>query len=130
MVDFQLIPKIDYLKTKCYNGNVVNNMIEVENIKYKIVKNYRDAFNKEEFVNKFTSFFAQYDFIVGDIAYSKLRLKGFNNKDNKNFNKINDSKNIEKYIKENCAYDCRYYILEKIKNDQEKKQKNKKDSNQ
>ena len=48
-------------------------MIEVENIKYKIVKNYRDAFNKEEFVNKFTSFFAQYDFIVGDIAYSKLR---------------------------------------------------------
>ena len=103
-------------------------MIEVENIKYKIVKNYRDAFNKEEFVNKFTSFFAQYDFIVGDIAYSKLRLKGFNNKDNKNFN--NDSKNIEKYIKENCAYDCRYYILEKIKNDQEKKQKNKKDSNQ
>lgn len=109
---------------------MVNNMIEVENIKYKIVKNYRDAFNKEEFVNKFTSFFAQYDFIVGDIAYSKLRLKGFNNKDNKNFNKINDSKNIEKYIKENCAYDCRYYILEKIKNDQEKKQKNKKDSNQ
>ncbi len=105
-------------------------MIEVENIKYKIVKNYRDAFNKEEFVNKFTSFFTQYDFIVGDIAYSKLRLKGFNNKDNKNFNKINDSKNIEKYIKENCAYDCRYYILEKIKNDQEKKQKNKKDSNQ
>ena len=51
MVDFQLIPKIDYLKTKCYNSNVVNNMIEVENIKYKIVKNYRDAFNKEEFVN-------------------------------------------------------------------------------
>ena len=72
-------------------------MIEVENIRYKLVKNYRDAFNKDEFVNKFTNFFAQYDIIVGDIAYSKLRLKGFNNKDNKNFNKINDSKNIEKF---------------------------------
>ena len=36
----------------------------------------------------------QYDYIVGDIAYSKLRLKGFNNKSNKNFNKINDYKNI------------------------------------
>ena len=55
-------------------------MIEVENIRYKLVKNYRDAFNKDEFVNKFTNFFAQYDIIVGDIAYSKLRLKGFNNK--------------------------------------------------
>ena len=70
------------------------------------------------FVNKFTNFFAQYDIIVGDIAYSKLRLKGFNNKDNKNFNKINDSKNIEKYIKENCAYDCKYFILEKINDNQ------------
>lgn len=104
-------------------------MIEVENMEYKIIKNYRDAFNKEDFVNKFTSFFAQYDFIVGDIAYSKLRLKGFNNKDNKNFNKINDSKNIEKYIKENCAYDCRYFILEKIKSTQEEKQKSKRNSN-
>ncbi len=93
-------------------------MIEVENIRYKLVKNYRDAFNKDEFVNKFTNFFAQYDIIVGDIAYSKLRLKGFNNKDNKNFNKINDSKNIEKYIKENCAYDCKYFILEKINDNQ------------
>lgn len=93
-------------------------MIEVENIRYKLVKNYRDAFNKDEFVNKFTNFFAQYDIIVGDIAYSKLRLKGFNNKDNKNFNKINDSRNIEKYIKENCAYDCKYFILEKINNNQ------------
>lgn len=93
-------------------------MIEVENIRYKLVKNYRDAFNKDEFVNKFTNFFAQYDIIVGDIAYSKLRLKGFNNKGNKNFNKINDSKNIEKYIKENCAYDCKYFILEKINDNQ------------
>lgn len=93
-------------------------MMEVENIRYKLVKNYRDAFNKDEFVNKFTNFFAQYDIIVGDIAYSKLRLKGFNNKDNKNFNKINDSKNIEKYIKENCAYDCKYFILEKINDNQ------------
>lgn len=93
-------------------------MIEVENIRYKLVKNYRDAFNKDEFVNKFTNFFAQYDIIVGDIAYSKLRLKGFNNKDNKNFNKINDSRNIEKYIKENCAYDCKYFILEKINDNQ------------
>lgn len=93
-------------------------MIEVENIRYKLVKNYRDAFNKDEFVNKFTNFFAQYDIIVGDIAYSKLRLKGFNNKGNKNFNKINDSSNIEKYIKENCAYDCKYFIIEKINDNQ------------
>ena len=90
-------------------------IIEVENVKYKLIKDYRDAFDKELFLSKYTSFFEPYDYLVGDIAYSKLRLKGFANKDNKVFNKINDYKNVAKYIKENCAYDCKYFILEKIK---------------
>ena len=72
-------------------------------------------FDKEMFFNRFTSYYNEYDYIVGDIAYSKLRLKGFNKKSNKNHNKINSYDNLEKYLKENCAYDCRYFILEKIK---------------
>jgi len=90
-------------------------IIEIEDKKYKIIKNYRDAFDEEIFKEKYTSFFDIYDYIVGDIAYSKLRLKGFANNKNKNFNKINDYSKLENYIKENCAYDCRYFILEKIK---------------
>ena len=49
-------------------------MIEVNNIKYDIVKNYRDAFDKEEFIEKCMDYFSDYDYIVGDIAYGKLRL--------------------------------------------------------
>ena len=90
-------------------------IIEVENNKYKLIKNYRDAFDKDLFLEKYTSYFENYDYIVSDIAYSKLRLKGFNNKNNKLFNKINDFNNLDKYIEENCAYDCRYFVLEKIK---------------
>ena len=89
-------------------------IIEVEKNKYKIVKDYRDAFDKDLFLEKYTSFFENYDYIVGDIAYSKLRLKGFTNKSNKLNNKINDYSNLEKYLKNNCAYDCSYFILEKI----------------
>ena len=88
--------------------------VEVNNNVYKIIKDYREAFDEEMFKKKCTSYFEDYDYIVGDIAYSKLRLKGFNNKNNKNYNKINDYQNVEKYIKENCAYGCRYFILEKI----------------
>ncbi len=97
----------------CVQGDYM--IIEVENVKYKVIKDYRDAFDKELFLSKYTSFFEPYDYLVGDIAYSKLRLKGFANKNNKIFNKINDYKNVDKYIKDNCAYDCRYFILEKIK---------------
>lgn len=88
--------------------------IEVENNKYRLKENYREAFDKEMFLERYTDYYKDYDYIVGDIAYSKLRLKGFNKKENKNFNKINDFNNVEKYIKENCAYDCKYFILERI----------------
>ena len=52
-------------------------IVEVENQKYEIIKNYKDAFDKEEFVTKYTDYFINYDYIAGDIAYGKLRLKGF-----------------------------------------------------
>ena len=74
-------------------------IIEVDNNKYKLIKNYRDGFDKETFLNRYTPYYKDYDYIVGDIAYSKLRLKGFNKKDNKNFNKYNNYCNLEKYIK-------------------------------
>ena len=90
-------------------------IIEVEKNKYKLIKDYKDAFDKDLFLEKYTSYFENFDYIVGDIAYSKLRLNGFNNKDNKFYNKINDYKNVEKYLKENCAYDCKYFILERVK---------------
>lgn len=93
-------------------------IIEVENNKYKLIKDYKDAFNKEEFENRYTSYFENYDYIVGDIAYSKLRLKGFCRKGNKLLNKINDYSNLDKYIKDNCAFDCKYFILEKQKQEE------------
>lgn len=88
--------------------------IEIDNNKYELIKNEREAFNEEEFRSRYTDYFKDYDYIVGDIAYSKLRLKGFNDKTNKNYNKFNDSKNIDKYILDNCAYGCKHFILKKI----------------
>ena len=80
---------------------------------YKILENYNDAFNEEEFMERCTDYFDGFDYIVGDIAYGKLRLKGFNKKYNKNFKEVNDYSKIKKYIKENCAYGCKYFILER-----------------
>lgn len=87
--------------------------ITINNQEYKLIKNYRDAFNKEEFLNKVTEYFYDYDYIVGDIAYSKLRLKGFYSPTNKKVNKINNYKDLEKYLKNNCANDCKHFIIKK-----------------
>ena len=88
--------------------------IEVNNKKYELIKNYKDGFDKEEFLSRCTDYFYDYDYIVGDIAYGKLRLKGFYDEKSKKANKINNYKNLDIYIKNHCAVDCKYYILKKL----------------
>ena len=82
---------------------------------YELIKNYRDAFNEEEFISKCTDYFKEYDYIVGDIAYGKLRLKGFYDKNNKKVKKINNYENVLEYLKDNCAVDCRHFIVRRSK---------------
>ena len=89
-------------------------IVEVENNRYELIDNYKDGFDMNEFISHYTDFFSDYDYIVGDWAYGKLRLKGFTKKDNKLNNPINDYDRIDSYIENNCAYGCKYFILEKI----------------
>ena len=89
----------------------------LNNQEYELIKNYRDAFNEKELIDKFTEYFNDYDYVVGDIAYSKLRLKGFYDSQNKKVKEINNYNNLNKYLEEDCAVDCRYFILKKIKDE-------------
>ena len=87
---------------------------KIENNEYELIVNYKDGFDKEDFESKYTDYFYDYDYIVGDIAYGKLRLKGFYDEKNKKVNKINNYNNLDKYLKNNCANDCKYFVLKKI----------------
>ena len=82
--------------------------------KYELIKNYKDGYDQIEAENKLTEYFDNYDYILGDWSYGKLRLKGFCKKENKLFKNINDCEKINDYISKNCAYGCKYFILEKI----------------
>lgn len=87
--------------------------VTLRNINYELIKG-EEAYNEEEVSSLITDYFDEYDYIVGDIAYDKLRLKGFCNKDNKLFKDINDYSKLEEYIKNKCAYGCKYFILKKV----------------
>lgn len=91
----------------------MNKEIIVNDKKYELIKNYKDAYNEEDFLSKCTDYFYDYDYIVGDIAYGKLRLKGFYDDKNKKVKKINNFNNIDKYLNEDCARDCKYFIIKK-----------------
>ena len=89
--------------------------INIENREYGIIEDKGECFDYETFTNLYTDYFYDYDYIIGDYAYNKLRLKGFCEKNNKKFNKINDYSNHTTYIKEECAYNCKYFILKRLK---------------
>lgn len=88
--------------------------ITINDVTYEIVKNEKEAIDEEVLKEKITDYFDSFDYIVGDWAYGKIRLKGFNEKTNKNFKQLNDIKNVDEYINKYCAYGCKYFILKKI----------------
>ncbi|MEG2621068.1 MAG: YutD-like domain-containing protein [Bacilli bacterium] len=87
--------------------------IKIEENEYEIIKNYRNGYKKDDFIARYTEYFKDYDYIFGDWAYGKLRLKGFYDKTNHKCKQINDINNLEKYIKENCAFDCSYFVAKR-----------------
>ena len=55
--------------------------------KYQIEKNYKNGFDYESAKELWTDYFDDYDYILGDWSYGKLRLKGYCNKKIKNIKK-------------------------------------------
>lgn len=90
-------------------------MIKINEVEYEVIKNVKDAIDEELLSLKITDYFDDYDYIVGDWAYGKIRLKGFYDSKNKNCTKINDIANLDNYIENSCAYGCKWFLLKKNK---------------
>ena len=65
---------------------------------YEVIKNVKDALDVEDLEGKITDYYDSFDYILGDYAYGKVRLKGFNDKENKNFKPVNDINKVDEYI--------------------------------
>lgn len=89
--------------------------IVINDISYEVVKENGDAIDIELLSEKITDYFNEFDYIVGDWAYGKVRLKGFYESDNKKCSKINDIKSLEDYINNSCAYGCKWFLIKRNK---------------
>ena len=79
-------------------------------------KNYRDAWNETDFISKYIEeCYDKYPYLVGDISSGILRLKGFNN-DPKGPDFIG---NVDDYLESSCALGCAYYLLKRLKAEDE-----------
>lgn len=89
--------------------------IEIKGIKYEVIRNDAKCLNKELLKEKLTDYFDNYDYIFGDYSYEKLRLKGYNDSNNKKANKINDIKTLDDYINNYCSYGAKVFLIKKVK---------------
>lgn len=89
--------------------------IVVDNNEYELIEDNGNCFNELEFKDLYTDYFDEFDYILGDYSYNKLRLKGFCDKNNKRYNKINDFNTKNDYLEKLCAYKCRYFVLKNVK---------------
>lgn len=90
-----------------------NKNIKLNNIDYIIEDIHKDCLNIDELESLFTDYFYDYDYILGDYSYNKLRLKGFYNSNSKKVKKINNINDYKKYINDFCAADCPYFLIKK-----------------
>lgn len=89
--------------------------IEINGINYELIRNDDNCFNKDDIVEKVTDYFEPYDYIFGDYAYEKVRLKGYYDSNNKSANSINDIKKLDDYIENYCSFGSKTFLLKKIK---------------
>lgn len=89
--------------------------VVINNVEYEVIRNDQDCIDVDLLKDKITDYFDTYDYIFGDYAYEKVRLKGYYDSNNKNANKINDIKFLDNYIKEYCSYGSRVFLLKKIR---------------
>lgn len=87
--------------------------IEINGQEYEVIENVGNCLNIDDIRDRITDYFDNYDYIFGDISYEKVRLKGFNDADNKKVNKINNIKDLDSYKKKLLQLRCQYISLKK-----------------
>lgn len=82
------------------------NNVRILDQEFKVIKTHKIDVWDDSYNERFVDYFLGFGLVLGDISAEKLRLKGFQ--------KGTKIDTIEKYIKQYCAYDAPYFILEKL----------------
>lgn len=90
-------------------------MYKLLDIDYKLIKG-QENFDYDVIKDLFTEYFLDFDYVLGDYSYGKLRLKGFYDSNNKKRKQFNDIKVLDEYIVEYCAPGSKTFLLKKYRN--------------
>lgn len=89
-------------------------MIKVGQYYFELIEDYRDCFDEDLFIARYSDILDKYDYIVGDFGYDQLRLKGFYKDTNKKAEMSKRFSSIQDYILEYCNFGCPYFVVRKL----------------
>ncbi|KSU83389.1 Uncharacterized protein YutD [Fictibacillus enclensis] len=81
---------------------------------YELVENNKGAFDEEQLKSRYSEILHKYDYLVGDIGYEQLRLRGFFDDGHDKATYDTKISTLPEYIYEYCNFGCPYFVLKKI----------------
>lgn len=88
--------------------------VQINERAYKLVKNYRSAFDIQKLAARFSDFLEKYDYIVGDIAADQLRLRGFYKVGTDGVARSQQINTLQDYLYEEVNFGAPYFVLENL----------------
>ena len=88
-------------------------MIVLDNWQFEILTDYREGFNEEALLARYSDVLLKYDYILGDWGYGQLRLKGFFDDTNQKATYETKISTLQDYLYEYCNFGCAYFVLKK-----------------
>ncbi|MGK4017285.1 YutD family protein [Weissella paramesenteroides] len=81
---------------------------------YRLVKDYREAYDQQKMAARFSDFLEKYDFIVGDIAADQLRLQGFYKDGTKGIARSQQISALQDFLYEEANFGAPFFVLENL----------------
>lgn len=91
-----------------------DNIIFINERSYRLVEDYREAYNQQKMAARFSDFLEKYDFLVGDIAADQLRLRGFYKDGIAGIARSNQISALQDYLYEEVNFGAPYFVLENL----------------
>lgn len=109
------IDKREEQRADIYHATVQDDThFKVNGHRYELVYNERDAFDADAFADRFSMILAKYDYIVGDLGYGQLRLRGFYANDRPKVAVDRRIQTLQDYLFENCNFGCPYFVVRNL----------------
>ena len=86
----------------------------INDVRFKIVENYNEGLNLDHLKERYSDIFEKYDYIVGDMSYGQMRLRGFYHNTTENVPFDMFIRTLDDYLNEHTAFGSAYFVIERL----------------